>query len=120
MTEEIRTRTYGYVEGCPRCFIENKACARHCNPATCLDPAHHRTKRYGYVASTRRFHEGDWVEGVAATLEDAQMIAEAEGLDGEEWATVGPWVACFRHGVPTWEAEHEFGWLVVQAFEVIE
>lgn len=23
------------VEGCPRCFIENRACLDHCDPATC-------------------------------------------------------------------------------------
>lgn len=28
------------VSGCPRCFIENKACARHCDPAVCSDQAH--------------------------------------------------------------------------------
>jgi uncharacterized Zn-binding protein involved in type VI secretion len=28
------------VEGCDRCFIENKPCARHCDPAACPDPAH--------------------------------------------------------------------------------
>lgn len=26
---------------CGRCHIENKACARHCHPATCPDPDHH-------------------------------------------------------------------------------
>lgn len=40
--EATAQRLVGRVE-CPRCFIENKACARHCEPAACPDPAHRWT-----------------------------------------------------------------------------
>lgn len=55
----IRTRTYGYIEDCPRCFIENKACAAHCDPVTCPDPAHHCTcppGSHGRVMGMHKHH----------------------------------------------------------------
>lgn len=74
-----------------------------------------------FVALRAVAYEGDWVEGVATSLEVAQMIAEAEG-EGCELDTVLSWQECRHWDVSVlrrWEARHDNGELVVEERAVL-
>lgn len=68
--------------GCPRCFIENKPCARHCDPAMCPDLAHgtaHGTDNWWCSICTAWHPKGMGSTATEAHAEWSRRVEESTG-----------------------------------------